>query len=100
MTATPDTDNSLENAFSIGGLNSGQIRTFTGDVTATDDREDFRRFNTMQITINRLMQVKLFSTVGTSFHINSLIKIWRQEITTLLFGADSLTQIKLGIRLL
>jgi hypothetical protein len=42
--ATPDNDNSIPAADFEGNLNSGQgFRTIKGDVTATDDPEDFRK---------------------------------------------------------
>lgn len=42
--ATPDNDNSIRAADFEGNLNSGQgFRLIKGDVTATDDFEDFRK---------------------------------------------------------
>ncbi|WP_310414824.1 hypothetical protein [Chamaesiphon sp. OTE_8_metabat_110] len=42
--ATPDFDNSVRDADDEGNLNSPGARTIKGDVTATDDLQDFRQF--------------------------------------------------------
>jgi hypothetical protein len=42
--ATPDNDNSIRAADFEGNLNSLGVRTIKGDVTATDDLKDFRKF--------------------------------------------------------
>jgi hypothetical protein len=42
--ATPDSDNSVRDADDEGNLNRGGSRTIKGDVTATDDLQDFRQF--------------------------------------------------------
>jgi hypothetical protein len=42
--ATPDNDNSVSAADFEGNLNNGGVRTIKGDVTATDDLKDFRKF--------------------------------------------------------
>jgi hypothetical protein len=42
--ATPDFDNSLSAADDEGNVDNGQSRTIKGDVTTTDDAQDFRQF--------------------------------------------------------
>ena len=42
--ATTDFDNSVRDADDEGNLNRGESRTIKGDVTATDDLQDFRQF--------------------------------------------------------
>jgi hypothetical protein len=42
--ATPDNDNSRDTAGEEGDLNNGGVRKIEGDVTATDDLKDFRKF--------------------------------------------------------
>jgi hypothetical protein len=42
--ATTDFDNSIRDADFEGNLNSGAVRKINGDVTATDDLKDFRKF--------------------------------------------------------
>lgn len=55
--AAPDNDNSIRAADFEGPLNSGQgFRTIKGDVTATDDLEDFR---TILLTGNTNLRLNL-----------------------------------------
>jgi hypothetical protein len=42
--ATSDFDNSVRDADDEGNLNNPGVRTIKGDVTATDDLQDFRQF--------------------------------------------------------
>jgi hypothetical protein len=42
--ATPDNDNSIRAADFEGNVNNGGLRKIKGDVTATDDLQDFRQF--------------------------------------------------------
>ncbi len=42
--ATPDNDNSIRAADFEGNVNNGGLRKIKGDVTATDDLQDFRHF--------------------------------------------------------
>ncbi len=42
--ATPDSDNSIRAADFEGNVNNGGSRVINGDVTATDDLQDFRQF--------------------------------------------------------
>ncbi|OKH53962.1 hypothetical protein NIES2101_09495 [Calothrix sp. HK-06] len=62
--ATSDSDNNIQNAISIGNLNSGQVLTLTGDVTTTDDLEDFRKFELKGTSNVRLNEEKIAPNGG------------------------------------
>jgi hypothetical protein len=61
--ATPDFDNSLSAADFEGNLNIGGVRTIKGDVTTTNDVQDFRQFD---LTANSTVRFSGTSSGGAT----------------------------------